>query len=223
VVAIAFGEGDQEREYSYTTIDKDTLENIRNQLLEKINADPDAPVVASVGGTFTRLVLRTKIRGPEGEGLKISLRNVAFPTGTTGVSLSLDLYGPDRFCCSSTERAPVTEADPAVPNEQLIVLATGLGLARDDAPKAAQITGQAYDGPNPGEPVEFLNGQSGPSTMQVLNVVPQKGSVGIYEVLVQLPGNLPTNPRTIIWLGQGNAVSNQATIPVRGVDIIVLP
>jgi hypothetical protein len=224
-VAITLDEGDAERVYTYTTVDKDTKEIIRDKLIEKINTDPDSPVVASQGSSFVRILIRSKIRGQEGEGLKIGLRDARFVgTGATPTyTWNPAIYGTDRLCCSSTERSPVTEADPAVPNEQLIIVATGLGLARETAAREAQVTGQAYSGPTLGEPNQFVNGNAGPASMQVLSIAPQQGSVGIFEVLVQLPGNLPTNPRTIIWLGQNFTVSNQATIPVKGVEVIVLP
>lgn len=213
---ISLGEGDSKRDFSYTTVADDTLNKIRDGLIKAINETEGSPVEAFAGSTFSRIILRSRTVGPEGNGLKVATE-VSFGT-VTNASLTLTVYGDGTLCCANTPGAPVTAENPLVPGEQFILLATGLGLVTNEDARKAQITGKPYEGPTPTEPIQFVNAQAGGVTMQVLSVSLKRGSVGIYEVLVQNPVGLPTNERTVMWIGQGFAVSNQVALPVKGVE-----
>ena len=61
-----------EREYKYTVKKDDTLADIRDGLIEQINADEQ--VSASAAGVFTRIVLKAKIPGPKARGSSTAAR-----------------------------------------------------------------------------------------------------------------------------------------------------
>src|SRR5205823_12075383 len=54
----------EDRDYTYTVQDGDTLESIRDAMIAQINQDPQ--VEAYAAGIFTRIRLRARIEGPDG-------------------------------------------------------------------------------------------------------------------------------------------------------------
>ncbi len=112
--------------------------------------------------------------------------------------------------------APVTAEDPASPGEVVVVWAAGLGLVRagDDANEVA--AGVPYEGPDAAvlTPVGAL--VSGRSA-QVISATLPHGSIGVYEVRVQLPADLPGDRTTPLLISQDAAVSNTVTIPVQNI------
>lgn len=191
----------EDRTYTYTVKAGDTLQSIRDALIELINQDPQ--VEAYPAGVFTRIRLRARVPGPEGNGIRYTARA---PEGSqviltaTGVAL----------CCANVAFSRVTEANPAVPGETIIVLATGLGLPK---PQDQVNTGTKYRG-GVNEPVEFVSSLAGGKTANVLSAGLQPGSIGIYEVHLELNSDLPTNPQTQLTIAQFLYVSNIVTIPV---------
>src|SRR5262249_11057160 len=61
-----------DRSYSYSIQGNDTLEAVRDGLIALINSNPAEKVVASQAGAFTRIYLRAKVPGPEGNGIALS-------------------------------------------------------------------------------------------------------------------------------------------------------
>ena len=57
----------EDRAYAYTAVKDDTVHIVRDRLVELINADPK--VTASPSGQFTRIQIRARIEGPEGNGI----------------------------------------------------------------------------------------------------------------------------------------------------------
>ena len=53
---------------------EDTLETIHNAFIQLINANESEEVTATAAGLYTRIVLRAKIPGPEGQGLTYSAK-----------------------------------------------------------------------------------------------------------------------------------------------------
>ena len=96
----------------------DTLAIIRDAFIQLINDNAEEEVTATAAGIYTRIVLRAKIPGPEGQGLKYTA------TGTDSVLLTAITT---QLCCASQEGARITENDPAVPGETITIYATGLG------------------------------------------------------------------------------------------------
>ena len=190
------------REYTYTVLEGDTLESIRDGLIELINQDP--AVYAFPAGQHTRIRLRTRIAGPEGNGIPYSAKSVE------GAQVIMTPMGTE-MCCANIAYSPVTDANPAVPGETIIVYATGLGIVKPDEAKFELFTGFRYKGPELNEPLDFLASLAGGKTANVLASGIKRGQVGIYEVHLELNSDLPTDPFTQVWIAQDVYVSNIVT------------
>ncbi len=209
-----------DRSYSYT-VEEDTVTNgglsdnqlklakIRDNLIRIINAnggDPD--VVALPAGVFTRIRLQARRPGPDLNGLPISAKvNDTASVILTATNSSL--------CCANTEGAPVNAQNPAVPGETLIVYATGLGKIKPEEAQKLVRTGQVYNGPADNEPEEFVSSLAGAKTANVLFARLKPGMIGIYEVVLELNSDLPTNDTMQLTIAQSFQVSNIVTIPLK--------
>ena len=67
----------EDRSYTYTIQDGDTLATIRDALIATVNSNPDEKVIATAAGQFTRIVLTAKVAGPDGNGIVITARPAA--------------------------------------------------------------------------------------------------------------------------------------------------
>jgi len=195
----------EDREYSYTVQEGDTLETIRDALIELINQDPK--VFAFPAGQWTRIRLRARIPGPEGNGIVYSAK------AAEGAQVIMTPTTP-ALCCANVEGALVTQDNPALPGETIYVYATGLGLIKPEEARLAIATGAKYQGPELNEPVEFVSSLAGGKTANVLLAAMVPGAVGIYRVDLELNSDLPTNPLTQVTIAQDVYVSNIVTIPV---------
>lgn len=195
----------EDREYSYTVQEGDTLASIRDALIELINQDPK--VYALPAGMWTRIRLRARIPGPEGNGIVYSAK------AAEGAQVIMTPTTP-ALCCANVEGAPLTEDNPALPGETIIVYGTGLGLIKPDEARLAIETGSRYKGPLLNEPVEFVSSLAGGKTANVLLAALMPGAVGVYRVELELNSDLPTNPFTQLTIAQDVYVSNIVTIPV---------
>lgn len=196
----------EERTYSYTVKEGDTLETIRDGLITLINNDPK--VEAYGAGMFTRIRLRARVPGPAGNGIPISgSANEGGQVIITPTNSGL--------CCANIAGARVTEDNPALPGETIVVYATGLGLVKPtEIQQNDVLTGAPYRGPYYNEPVEFVSSLAGGKTANVLYAGLKYGAVGIYEVHLELNSDIPTNPRTQVTIAQDVFVSNIVTFPV---------
>ncbi len=195
----------EDRSYSYTVKEGDTLESIRDGLIEQINQDPK--VYAFPAGLFTRIRLRAREPGPAGNGIPYSA------SAAEGAQVILTATG-SALCCANVAGSPVTEDNPALPGETIIVYATGLGLIKPDEARLAIETGRKYTGPELNEPVEFVSSLAGGKTANVLYAGLKPGMVGVYQVDLELNSDLPTNPFTQLTIAQDIYVSNIVTFPV---------
>jgi uncharacterized protein (TIGR03437 family) len=195
-----------DRTYSYTEVDGDTLYTIRDHLLDQINAsDPEVYALASSQWSYIRL--RARIEGPDGNGISISA------TGNTDGNLTMSTSNT-ALCCANVAGAPVNDDNPAVPGELLTVFATGLGMIQPDAAKNAVTTGFTYKGPALNQPNVFVSSLAGGSSAGVYFAAMKVGEVGIFQVDLELNANLPTNPVTQCTIAQDIYVSNIITFPV---------
>src|ERR1019366_10688843 len=110
-------------------------------------------------------------------------------------------------CCANAAGALVTKDNPAVPGENLYVLATGLG---PDNPRQAN-TGQVtpHDGSwnsAPLNPVDSI--LAGGSTANVVTATLFPGTLGVWQVVFQLNSSLADDPLTQLTIAQQAAVSN---------------
>ncbi|MBI5084634.1 MAG: hypothetical protein HZB13_08560 [Acidobacteria bacterium] len=194
------------REYSYTIQTTDTLAIVRDRLIAMINAN-DPEVEAFSAGPFQRIRLRARVPGPEGNSIPISAK------ANTDGQVIMSAFNTT-LCCANEAGAPVTESNPAVPGETIVVLAGGLGLVGPDEAREAMLNGQPYSGPVINDPTEFVASTAGGKTANVLFAGLKRGLVGVYEVHLELNPDLPTNPRTEATIYQSFQVSNIFTFPL---------
>ncbi|MBV9612890.1 MAG: IPT/TIG domain-containing protein, partial [Acidobacteriaceae bacterium] len=114
---------------------------------------------------------------------------------------------------SGVAGAPVTSENPASPGEILIVWAAGLG-AVDTADAAVPAAGVPYAGADAVVLNDVAAEVSGRSA-QVISATLPHGSVGIYEVRIQLPTDIGAEPETSLLISQNGEFSNAVTIPVQ--------
>ena len=197
----------EDRTYTHTVVEGDTLASVRDDLVSKIDQDPK--VHAFPSGSFTRIRLQARVQGPEGNGITYggsANADAQIVITATGAAL----------CCANVAYAPVTTQNPAVPGETLIVYATGLGLpiVTDDN-KDWIKTGVQYPVGGPvTEPVNFVSSLAGGKTANVFSASLKGGTVGTYEVILELNSDIPTNDLTQLTIAQDIFVSNIVTIPV---------
>lgn len=108
---------------------------------------------------------------------------------------------------------PVTADDPAKPGEVLVFWAAGLGAVESGAEKPP-IMGVPFAGPD-ATVASRVSAIIGGRSAQALSATLPRGAIGIYEVRVQLPADLPGDPRTELLITQDGNISNTVTIPVR--------
>ena len=195
----------EDRSYSYTVVDGDSLASIRDHLIDLINQDPK--VEAYAAGSFTRIRLRARVEGPDSNGISIGA------SANDGGQVILTATNT-ALCCANVAYSRVTDSNPALPGETIIVWATGLGLpiVSDDNKDFIQ-TGNAYRGPIT-EPEAFVSSLAGGKTANVLQASLRTGMVGIYEVHLELNSDLPTDPQTQLTIAQDVYVSNIVTFPI---------
>jgi uncharacterized protein (TIGR03437 family) len=196
-----------DRTYTYTVQSGDTLDGIRNALVNLINLDPE--VTATASGEFDRIVLTARVQGPEGNGLPYSASaNAAATVIMTAIGNSL--------CCASIANSPVNAQNPAIPGELIYVYATGLGVpVLNDGNKDLIQTGIKYpaDGPVT-TPASFVNSIAGGKTADVISATLMPGTVGLYQVLLHLNPDLVTDPYAQLTIAQDVYVSNIVTLPI---------
>jgi uncharacterized protein (TIGR03437 family) len=197
----------EDRPYSYTVQENDTLQIIVDRLIEQINSNPEERVVASPGGQFTRVRLRSRVAGPAWENIALSVETSA------DAQVILSPSHP-ALCCANVAGTLVTEDNPAIPGETIILYASGLGVVIPEEAHNAAVAGLAYRGPELNTASEFVYALAGGRTANVLFAGLRPGSIGIYEVQLELNSDIPTNPKTQLTIAQSFQVSNIVTFPV---------
>ncbi len=203
----------EDRAYTYTVQATDTLDSVRDALAVVINQDPK--VSAKPGIAFARnIMLQARIAGPEANGLAYNT-SVAGAPGTSGAQLILTPTTTG-LCCANVAYTPVTDANPAIPGEVLVLYATGLGLPVTTEQTLNLInTGVKYpDGAPITQPVNFVSSLAGGKTANILSASLKPGTIGTYEVLFQLNSEMPTDPFTHVYIAQDIYISNIVTFPL---------
>jgi len=214
--------------YSYTVQGGDSLASIQDAFIALLAADPQ--VTATASSEFTRILLRAKVAGPAGNGIPFGVSD------STGADLLLTAIGPPpptpgvgaTLCCASTAGANVTGSNStaAVPGETIVVYATGLGLPIL-SPLVGKylLSGQPYEGP-PTTPQYFVSSQINNATANVLRAELAPGMIGVYQVYLQLPSSLTTDPKAELYISQNNPInvpsfrSNVVTLPVFATPVL---
>jgi hypothetical protein len=95
------------------------------------------------------------------------------------------------------------------------VYATGLGLpVLTPAVQPYLLTGKVYKGTADNTPIESVSSLVDSSTANVLGAFLLPGSVGVYQVNLQLSSSLATDPDAEMTIAQDIYVSNAVTFPV---------
>ena len=222
---IQIGPDDNNRTYTYTVKDLDNLVGIRDGLIALINADSDSLVEAYGAGLFTRIRLRAKKDGPDFNGL------VYKGSANSDAQVILTATTP-ALCCANVAGSRVTVENPALPGETIVVYATGLGVVYKtdvlspplETEQIPLQTGKVYTGellnlPNPN--TSFVSSLAGAKTANVLFAGLKQGSIGIYEVHLELNSDLPTDNATEVTIAQDIYVSNSVTFAVKNPATVV--
>lgn len=197
----------EDRSYTYTVQSGDTKTSIRDALVNLINQDPK--VTAEPSGEFQRIILKARVQGPEGNGLPYSA------SASSSATVIVTPIGIE-LCCAAVANSPVTEQNPAVPGELIYVYATGLGVpVLTDGNKDLIQTGSKYPAGGPvTTPVNFVNSIAGGKTADVISATLLPGSVGLFQVLLHLNPDLPTDTFSQLTIAQEFFVSNIVTLPI---------
>jgi uncharacterized protein (TIGR03437 family) len=202
----------QNRSYNYTVQAGDTLDTVRLALTELISQDPQ--VTATSSATFaTNIIISARVPGPDGNNLAFS----ATTTHSSSTTATLILTATNsNLCCANVAGAPVTNDNPAVPGETLLIYATGLGVPVLDATIQPLInTGVPYPANGPVTvPQNFVSSLAGGSTANILRAGLKPGTVGVFEILLQLNSTMPTDPLTQLHIAQDIFLSNIVTFPL---------
>ena len=200
-----------DRSYTYTVQAGDTLTSVRDAFVALINSNTDEEVVAVPEPAFHRIQLRAKVAGPEGNGITFS--------ATTDMGDNANLFLiltnlSNSLCCANRAGTPVTQGNPAVPGETILVYATGLGTIEPAEATQAENTGGKYKGPALNDPRAFVSSLAGGSSANVISANLAPGMVGVYEVRLELGLGTPASPLTQLTISQDIYTSNIVTIPV---------
>jgi len=204
---ITIGDGS----YTYTVQAGDTLTSVRDAFVAMINANTEEQVVAVPEPAFHRIQLRAKVPGPEGNGITFA---ASTDMGDNSSVLLILTNLSDSLCCANRAGAAVTQANPAVPGETILVYATGLGTIEPAAATALENTGGKYAGPAMNDPRASVSSLAGGSTANVISANLAPGMVGVYEVRLELGLGTPPSPLTQLTISQDIYTSNIVTIPV---------
>ncbi len=211
--------------YSYTVVTDDTISSIANNLVKVINADPNSPVVASVGAQGFTIRLQAVVPGPDGDGVTISAGTSTVSTNTSGVQLALTATNTV-LCCASVAGAPITAANPALPGETINIYATGLGLICSspvisnfcsvfpDPGLSALVDGSKYQGPPANAPFADVSALVGGASATVVSAQLLVGQIGVYQVQVEINSSVTPDALAQATLSQGLTTSNIVTIPI---------
>jgi uncharacterized protein (TIGR03437 family) len=199
----------EDRAYNYTVQTGDTLDSIRDALVNLVNTDPK--VTATASGVFDRILLQARVQGPEGNNIPYGA------TASSGASVIMTAIGA-QLCCANVADTLVTPDNPAVPGEMIYVIATGVGLpVLTDSNKQFITTGYQYPPPPTApetSPSVAMNSIAGGKTADVISATLLPNSVGTFKVLLHLNPDLPTDPYSQLTIAQDIYVSNIVTLPI---------
>jgi len=198
-----------ERSYTYTVESGDTLDSVRDALVYLVNQDPQ--VTARSAGVFDRILLTSRLQGPEGD-------NIPFGVSSSSNSSVIMTAIGSSLCCANVAGSLVTPQNPALAGELLYVYATGFGAPTvTNATEDLIQTGVQYPPGAPNTvPVSSVSSLAGGDTADVLSASLLPGTVGIFQVWLHLNSGLSTNADTTLTIAQDVYVSNVVTFPLNG-------
>jgi uncharacterized protein (TIGR03437 family) len=209
------------QQYNYTVQGGDSLAAIRDAFIALLAADP--LVTATPSSEFTRILLQAKVVGPAGDDTPYQVAT------STGSHLLLTAIGETPpapgvgalLCCANTAGAPVTRTNAALPGETILVYATGLGLPYlTPGLDPYLLTGQPYAGPPGNFPQNFVSGQIDNTTVNVLRAELAPGTIGVYQVYLNLDSSLTTDPAAELYIAQNDFRSNVVTVAIYATPVL---
>jgi uncharacterized protein (TIGR03437 family) len=196
--------------YTYTAQTGDTLDSVRDGLVQVINDNAPTVRAEAAGGAYQRIILHARVDGPDGNGITygtLATGNISLSTVTATDS------GDATLCCANIAGALITDDNPAQPGEIITLYATGLGQL-DDNSKGYVWTGHAWQGPAASTTAQEVTASAGTMSANVLYSSLVPGTVGLYRVDLMLNPGVATNPKTQVTISQNMFVSNVVTISV---------
>ena len=147
---------------------------------------------SAIAGTAAIHVVREGVTGPYVDVQLVSAAPALFD-GSSGFAIATHADG-----------TLLTDSSPAQPGEIVVVYVTGLGVT-DPNPEAGEIPLSAAPLAAPGALNVALNGDALPfSSIEYAGLTP--GCVGLYQLNIQLPQDVPSDP--VIQVSMGTETSS---------------
>ena len=169
-----------------------------------------APILAISPGHIVVQVPFEVATGPQ-PVIIISSRGASTPFMTTVAEAAPGLYfGPEGAVATHLDYSLVSAQRPARADELIWVYGTGLGRTTAGPQLETGIAPEYQEGVSTGQVTATVGGR----TAQVVSSLPSPGYVGLYQMLVRLPADLPAgvHPLTVTT---GGATSNSVNLNVR--------
>lgn len=135
-----------------------------------------------------------------------------------GIELTLTARGTN-LCCGNEPFSLITDENPIIPGEVIVVFGSGLGLT--DAQDRVQ-TGMPAPMDTPiNVPLvadDFVSSLFGGRTAQLEFAGLMPGFVGVYQINLRTNTDLANNPMTPLTIAQVLFVSNNVTLPVKNLS-----
>ena len=127
------------------------------------------------------------------------------------------------LCCGNIPFSLITDENPAIPGEVIIIYASGLGFTAVKPQDQGIESGEVTPVVDPTDPIQvpfnsadFVSSLTNNNrTAQVRYAGLAPGLVGVYQVNLRLNEQMPDDPETPLDIRQVVAWSNVVTIPVR--------
>ncbi len=123
------------------------------------------------------------------------------------------------LCCGNEEFSLITQENPAIPGEVILVYGTGLGLTaplpQDEGLEAGMVTPgeQLFNVPFNAD--DFVSSVAGGKTAQVRFAGLAPLLIGVYQINLKILEDLPDDPALSLTIAQQRFISNPVTIPVK--------
>jgi uncharacterized protein (TIGR03437 family) len=145
-------------------------------------------------------------------------------TVTNAIAVKLSPANPGVFAFAGTEPragmllhgqtgAPVTVHSPVRPGEVVTLWTAGLGMVDTGDPSVPVLPGIPYAGVDAAVEIPVRAAVNG-LPADVISAVLPKGSIGIYEVRIVIPGGLQPGASGQLFLTQNTFMSNTVTFPL---------
>ena len=123
------------------------------------------------------------------------------------------------LCCGNEAFSLITQENPAIPGEIIIVYGTGLGLTaplpRDEGLETGMVTLAEPLFHVPFNADDFVSSVAGGKTAQVRFAGLAPLLIGVYQINLKILEDLPDDPALSLTIAQQRFISNPVSIPVK--------